>query len=489
MQRIFKKALALFIATAMLGVLIAPYSAIAAQRSNNVLSDQAPQIDSSGNAAWLAQDGSSSADTEVYYWNGTAVSQLTTDTVNQRSVRIEGGVVVWIASDGTDDEIYYYNGTTVTNISNDALDDDPDNNGYLSITTNSAGAKVVAWIKNDGTDYEVYTSTSGGAPAALTADAAGVGEANDDAEVNNAGNYTVWTKTDGTRTDVYYNNGTTTTQLTNNNASNLTEDSPVVDNTGKAVFRSGVGTYTMGATTYLDTPEIQYYGGSGTAAALTSNGVTEMNLGINNGQVVWAANDGHDSEIFFNGSGVASATKRLTNNGMDDASPVVNSGRVAWSGDRRTASDPDQQDYDIFLYTVSDAAFYQVNNDSNDQFSPDLNGTNIAWQGFDGSDNEVFTDVIRSTSLSLKATPSKVKKGKATTLSGTLKNSAGTKLSNKVITIKAGSKTIGTARTNSKGNFSKKVKPSRTTTYKAVYAGNGIGLAKTSKGKKVTVKR
>lgn len=496
-MKIFKKSLAASLSTLLVLSLMIPFLATAAQRTNNVLTDQAPQIDASGNAVWVAKDGTSEADTEVYFWNGTAVVQLTSNTIDEASPQIEGGVTTWLATDegtgteGTDDEVYYNsNGLAAgtTQLTTDGVATDLDD-GAPQITTNSAGAKVVTWIREDGTDNEVYTSTNGGAATALTADATGAGTVNDDSSVQTAGNYIIYLKTDGTRNDVYLYNGTTTTQLTTNNASNLTESSPVVDSTGKAAWLSGVGT----GTTYTDTPEIQYYNGT-TTVALTSNGVTESDLGIDSGKVVWTVSDGHDNEVFFNSTGVASATKRLTTNGMDDDNPSISGSFVVWEGDRRgdnatiATSDANAEDYDIMLYDTRDATTYQVNNDSNDQFNPVINTNNVAWLGFDGSDDEVFTDVVRSTTLSLKASPTSIKKGKSTTLSGTLKDSAGNILASKKISIKSGSTVIKTATTNSSGKFSVKIKPSRTRTYKAFFAGRGTNLKKTSKGKKVTVK-
>ncbi len=497
MKKAFTKSMATSLALLLALSLIIPLTAIAAQRTTNVLNDGAPQVDASGKAVWTAQDGTSDADTEVYFWNGTSVVQLTSNTINESSPQIDGGVTTWLATDttanGGDTEVYY-NGTGVatgtTQLTTDgaatANDDDPP-----SITTNSAGAKIVAWSRNDGTDYEVFTSTNGGAATALTADATSTGTSNDDTSVQAAGNFIIWLKSDGTRNDVYLSTSLgTPAQLTANNASSLDETSPVVDSTGKAAWLSGFGSTTTG---FLDAPEIQYYNGT-TVVALTSNGITESSLSISNGKVVWAASDGYDPEIFFNSTGVASATKRLTNNGMFDLSPVINGSFVVWYGARRganasVAADENNEDNDVFLYDVRDGSTYQVNNDDNDQMSPDINSNNVAWTGFDGSDYEIFTDVVRSTSLSLKASAKKVKKGKAVTLSGTLKDSAGTAIKSRKVQIRVGSTVVKTAVTNSQGKFSAKVKPGRTTTYKAYFLGAGTNLKKTSKGKKVTVTR
>lgn len=467
MRKAYKKALALTLILVIASFLFSPVMAIAAQLTSNAIDDVSPQVDSSGKAVWLASDGS---DNEVFLWNGSAVVQLTNNSLNEQSPQIANGVTTWIANDGTDDEIYYNStgaaaGTTqLTNDGGGGLDDDAP-----VITTNSSGAIVVAWIRNDGTDDEVYTSTNGGTATALTAT-----NTVNESSAQIAGNYAIWVNSN----DIYLYNGTSTTQITN--TASTTESDSIVDSSGKAAWLADTAT---------TNPEVVYYNAT-TSTQITANNITESDLGISNGKVVWSARDNADAgdrEIYYNGTGTSAGTKKITNNGVDDDDPVISNGRVVWEGNRRSTSNPDQEDYDILMYTSTDSRTYQVNNDNNDQFNPDISGVQVVWQGFLNGDYEIFNGRIRSSSLSLRANPSSIERGSSTTLSGVLKNSAGQGLGGRTVQIKVGSSTVKTVNTNGRGQFSAKLRPLRTHTYKAYFAGSGLNLTKTSKGVKVIV--
>ena len=505
MKRLFTKSLALAITLSMVSMVL-PFSSIAlTQLTSNVLTETAPQIDSTGKAVWTARDGSTDNDTEVFYWNGSAVVQLTSNSTEDDSPVISNGVVAWVgtdsgAVDGIDQEIWY-NSTGVatgnTKLTND-LAGEARADMEPVITTNSAGEKVVAWSRYDGTDFEIYYSKNGGTATALTADATGAGSDNDDGSVQAAGNYIIYLKSttaDGGityRDDVYLSNNLVapTAPLVSNNSSSIDENSPVVDSSGKAAWLSGITEATSGTD---PSKEVWFYNGTG-AVQITSNGVTEESLGIDGGQLTWQTWDGNDYEIYYNGTGTAAGTKKITNNGVNDLGPVISStspGKIIFYGYRQPAN-VNEPDWEILLYDAASSTTYQVTDDLENQVSPDINGSKVAWLGFDGGDYEVYTDSITTSSVSLRAASRYriVKKGRGTILLGTLKNGSGKRLANKKVKIKSGKKLIATVTTNKKGEFKKTLKRlTKTQSYKAYFEGSGTVLKSSSKSARVKVKR
>jgi beta propeller repeat protein len=62
------------------------------------------------NAVWSAQD--SSGDSEIFFFNGSSVKQLTNNTVADSKPQIAGDNVVWQSGTGANAEIYLYKGST-----------------------------------------------------------------------------------------------------------------------------------------------------------------------------------------------------------------------------------------------------------------------------------------------------------------------------------------------------------------------------------------
>jgi hypothetical protein len=84
------------------------------------LLDISPQINNRGEVVWQQYDGN---DYEVFYWNGSVVTQITNNTGNDYAPRInDNGQIVWYGSDGT-----YYEIFIAQNINDSDGDGIPDN--------------------------------------------------------------------------------------------------------------------------------------------------------------------------------------------------------------------------------------------------------------------------------------------------------------------------------------------------------------------------
>ena len=106
---------------------------------------------------------------------------------------------------------------------------------------------------------------------------------------------------------------------------------------------------------------------------------------IDGNNVVWAANDGNDSEIFlYDGN----ETIQLTDNDVDDFSPQISGNKIVWQRDTTG------ENLEIFLYDGNETIQLTDNNTINpyDAFDSSLqiSGGNVVWAENDGNDSEIF---------------------------------------------------------------------------------------------------
>jgi hypothetical protein len=99
----------------------------------------------------------------------------------------------------------------------------------------------------------------------------------------------------------------------------------------------------------------------------------------------------------------------------------------------------------------------------------------------------IATRLYGQVSLSLKASPAKIKKGKQSKLTATLHDENGAGIAGQKITFKAGKSTVASGTTNGAGQATLKVKPSKSTSYMATFAGTPVLGSYTSTAAKVSV--
>ena len=183
-----------------------------------------------------------------------------------------------------------------------------------------------------------------------------------------SGNNVVWNGWDGTDQEIFFYNGISTIQLTNNSYDDF---SPAI---------SGNNVAWVGYDGYGTDYEIFFYNGTSTTQ-LTNNSRDDWFPAISGNNVVWVGKDGGtDNEIFFyNGTN----TTQLTNNSYDDLSPAISGNNVVWSGF-------DGTDYEIYLYNGTSTT--QLTNNSSDDSTPKISGNNVVWSGYgyNNSGSEIF---------------------------------------------------------------------------------------------------
>jgi len=166
-------------------------------------------------------------------------------------------------------------------------------------------------------------------------------------QINNNG-YVVWCGHDGHDDEIFLYNGSTTSQLTDN-----------------------------------DYTEAFFYDGSTVTQVTDNDSIYDHYPQINNnGQIVWYGIEEGNYEIFlYDGSTI----KNISNMPTNDAHPKINSnGWVVWQG-----GTDDGTDAEIFLY--NGISTIQITDDTNDDQKPQINDNGLlVWKSFDGTDYEIF---------------------------------------------------------------------------------------------------
>ncbi len=179
-----------------------------------------------------------------------------------------------------------------------------------------------------------------------------------------SGSNVIWSGNDGKYDQLFFYDGKTTTQLSNNGI--YTDELNVhAEISGSHVVWSG---YDDNVGEIFNDTEIFLYDGK-TTRQLTNNSFYEFNPQISGSKVVWSGSDGNDSEIFlYNGKTIT----QLTNNSLGDYEPQVSGSKVAWSS-------YDGNDSEIFLYDGK--TITQLTNNNFDDIQPQLSGSRVVWKG------------------------------------------------------------------------------------------------------------
>ena len=111
-----------------------------------------------------------------------------------------------------------------------------------------------------------------------------------------------------------------------------------------------------------------------TITQITDNNINDIEVQVSEGNIVWSANDGNDTEIFFyNGSEIS----QLTNNEVFDQTALISGSNLVWV---RTETDP----FSSGLISESEIIFYDGTNSSSianveGVTIPAISGNNVAW--------------------------------------------------------------------------------------------------------------
>jgi hypothetical protein len=327
------------------------------QLTNDTYPDRYPQIDS-GKVAWVKY-----GDTRVNLFDGTSIITIADHAAE--NVQIDSGQVVW--NTVYDKELYYYDGFSVHQLTSDPYDPYfPEK--YADIDPQIDEGKIVWQRYNEwGEEYAVFLYT-GASTIQLTdyghtdggrlkpqIDAGQIvwmmaewedvnsiffhngitttklADYGDNPQID-AGQV-VWQGHDGFDWEIFFYNGTSTIQLTNNSYHDKT---PQID-AGQVVWQGSDGTDW----------EIFFYNGTSTIQ-LTNNSYHDETPQIDAGHITWVGYDGIDDEIFLY---TGHSTVQLTENAYTDSRPQIDADQVVWEG---LPPNPEWENLEIFLYSFAD---------------------------------------------------------------------------------------------------------------------------------------
>ena len=182
-------------------------------------------------------------------------------------------------------------------------------------------------------------------------------------------NKVVWGFDDGNGSEIFFYDGNTITELTNND---VFDSFPQISGNNLVWYRSSNNPF-------LDLEnggEIIFYDGNTTTQIGSSNASAFPVISGNN--VVWG-------DDFNNGGAIllydGNTTTQLTDSGFlfGGVPNIISENKVAWT---------DLESGEIFFYDGDSTT--QLTNNETDDFAARISGDNIVWQASDGNDLEIF---------------------------------------------------------------------------------------------------
>ena len=279
------------------------------QITDNSLQDIIVGINNNGHILWR-QSELDGTNPELFLFDGTNITQLTIDAQGISNIDFnDSGFVVWSAGNAGS---FLYDGSTITKFEAN-LDEYPNASIHFSNPKiNNQGQVVLSGRISYGFFPVTAIFLYSGSTLNNVIGFANYPLINNNPQINDNG-YVVWQRSDGTDREIFLYDGSTITQLTDNDYDDW---EPEINNNGHVVWGSaeGIFLYDGSTTTKLSDMGTQY----------------EIN---DNGYVVWSEKTGNewdDWEIFlYDGSKIL----QMTNNDYYDLYPQINNNNyiVWWS--------------------------------------------------------------------------------------------------------------------------------------------------------------
>ncbi|MFW5866742.1 MAG: PEP-CTERM sorting domain-containing protein [Armatimonadota bacterium] len=320
------------------------------QLTDNDGDDEGPDVDN-GNIVWSGPGGGSS---EIYLWDGSTTTRLSTNAVGDWTPRIHAGSVVWDRGD----QIVYWDGSDETLLTGTSTSD------YLPVVHDGQ----VAWRRTDsaGDSWAYFWdgSYSGSDPFIRQ-----LGRDSGESYPMIRNGKVVWSGWDGSDGEIALWNGTSVEYLTDDTVHDY---GPV----------------------WVGDNQVAWLGGpsAGYAVMLWDNGsVSEIHpsgsdLAGDGDELCWISADADGSQIFYwDGDAVQQVTFGSGHTLME---PVVSDGKVAWL-------ERDGFDYDVFAWDGS--SIYQITDNDWTDAHVQISGDWLAWESevggsrFDPRDLEIMT--------------------------------------------------------------------------------------------------
>jgi hypothetical protein len=164
---------------------------------------------------------------------------------------------------------------------------------------------------------------------------------NDPFAPRSSGSNVAWTAFDGNDYEIYFYNGTTTTQLTDNSVDDI---APQISGSN-VVWQQGRGS----------DADIFFFSG-GTIRQFSDDDQEDINPQISGSNVVWQKKKGSDSDIFFYNAGSNSFNVIDNGAGFDDVTPAISGSEISFRREEfgNTANDG------VFVYDIDSATSKRI---------------------------------------------------------------------------------------------------------------------------------
>jgi beta propeller repeat protein len=364
-----------------------------------------PRI-SGDNIVWYGSD--SEGNIEIFFYNGQETIQLTDNNVDEINPQISGDNIVWCTDTTSDMNVYLYNGQNVIKI----------NEGNLANDFPEISRDNVVWTSIDPNGNEQIFLYNGEETIQLSGN-----KHQYILDFQVSGDNVVWSDQDfnGNR-QIFLYNGEETIQLSgNNNVKNLPsplEGKKLIEKSksshGNEIFLDNIHRKETILLTEFVSPilydfiayyEPRIYRISGDNVVWRSergvflyNGKKNIKLDDNvnissvemqGNNLVWTQTNFFDSqddwEIFFYDG---KETIQLTNNNLNDFSPQISGDNIVWQGDNGFNSE-------IFLYDGNEVI--QLTDNNVYDLSPEIEGNRIVWERLNLEQDVPTTSVMMAT--------------------------------------------------------------------------------------------
>jgi len=159
----------------------------------------------------------------------------------------------------------------------------------------------------------------------------------------------------------------------------------------KWAVKASDGCVAWAAAPFGQDDDVYYYDGT-SVHQLTDNSAGEIPTDMDGGAVVWASAESGIAQTYVHRNGI---TTRLDTPGWEALVPRISGNNIAWQGRQVT---PYQDD--LFVYDGA-TIHHVTNDSSNADLECDISGNTVAWRRWDGSGYEVFTYQIGGTITNL----------------------------------------------------------------------------------------
>lgn len=316
------------------------------QLTTNLTFDSEPRV-YGDKLVWQGRGGTDGGtDEEIFYFDGTTVTQLTQNTVLDRFPKMSDLGIVWERGNSTTQEIIFWDGVSETQLSSNSIFD---GNSTLSDDR-------LSWVRGTGNSAEIWTWDGVNSPANISNNTVV------DVLPNASGNNTVWVTDSVPNRKVLLHDGTNTTIV---GVSTFSIDDAKMDGPNSIAWES----FKAGTT---NDREIYYYNGA-IVQRLSTNSFPDFDPQVSGNHVTWWGGVFNDFQIYL----YDGATVREISTGIRNQFPQIDGQYVVWQGF-------DGNDDEIFLWDGYKVT--QLTDNTTGDTSPKIDGNHIVWQQSNPSD-------------------------------------------------------------------------------------------------------